>query len=157
MFRDHEARRQLIRRRAARYTERMKQATPPILGMWSVAEIDAAATLGSARPELAFTAEGHLSGSGGVNRIAGSYRYDRGTLEIGSPVSSALASTKMAGPPEAMNQEDRFVRSLDRKLSVTAQDDGSLLLQSSEHSLLLEPAPVDVVIVSRAAGPYANR
>ncbi|MCC5808377.1 MAG: META domain-containing protein [Opitutales bacterium] len=59
-------------------------------------------------PELRFGDEpGHLSGSSGVNRVTGPYTMEGSQLTFGE-----LATTRMGGPPEAMEFESRYLESL---------------------------------------------
>ena len=51
--------------------------------------------------------DSRVSGSGGVNRLMGGYTLDGASLTF-----SQLASTMMAGPPEAMQQEQAIVAAL---------------------------------------------
>lgn len=58
---------------------------------------------------LVFVPDGHrVQGSGGCNRIAGTYREEGSTLTIGQ-----LASTRMACA-QGMDTESKFVAALDR-------------------------------------------
>ena len=86
----------------------------------------------AARPEVVFSEDGRLSGSGGVNRIFGPYQYERDILAAG-----LLASTMMAGPPDAMDQETLLLRILSAPLTVARHGDGELLLTSLDHILRL--------------------
>ena len=72
-------------------------------GAWTVQEIGGAAT-SEPRPELTFGPDGRLSGTTGVNRIMGQYEVKDGLLVVGDAVT-----TRMAGPPEAMAQEQRLL------------------------------------------------
>jgi heat shock protein HslJ len=64
---------------------------------------------GAEPPELKFDAEKKtVSGSTGINRLAGGYKLDENKLKIGN-----LAMTKMAGPEELMKQETEFVKALE--------------------------------------------
>jgi putative lipoprotein len=65
------------------------------------------AALDRVRSTITFGADGNVSGAGGVNRFFGGYRVVDDALEFGQ-----LASTLMAGPPEAMEQEQRFLAAL---------------------------------------------
>jgi putative lipoprotein len=56
------------------------------------------------RSTITFGPEGQVSGSGGVNRFFGSYGVSGDRVEFGQ-----LASTLMAGPEPAMEQEQRFL------------------------------------------------
>lgn len=51
--------------------------------------------------------DGRFAGSGGVNRLMGGYTVDGSVLTF-----SQVASTMMAGPPEAMQQEQAIVAAL---------------------------------------------
>jgi heat shock protein HslJ len=62
-----------------------------------VAAIDGTPTLASPVADLEFGTDGRVTGSATVNRLFGPYAIDGGTLTCGP-----LASTMMAGPPEAM-------------------------------------------------------
>jgi heat shock protein HslJ len=53
------------------------------------------------------TQDSRVAGSGGVNRLMGGYTLDGGSLTF-----SQMASTMMAGPPEAMQQEQAIVAAL---------------------------------------------
>lgn len=58
--------------------------------------------------------QGQASGHGGVNRYGGTFALDgEGRIEAGP-----FASTRMAGPPEAMRQEREFLTLLGRALAV---------------------------------------
>lgn len=62
--------------------------------------------------ELTFSADGQVSGFGGVNQISGPFEMtpegnNRGKLRFG-----ALVSTRMAGPEKMMQQEKQYLDSL---------------------------------------------
>ena len=84
-------------------------------GNWVLAELDGAAVPnlgeGLAKPGLTIAEEGRLSGFAGVNRFAGV--LDTEALARGQFESSPLASTKMAGPPAAMEFEQRFLKAVE--------------------------------------------
>ena len=73
---------------------------------------------GRRRPSIEFTDEGRIAGTGGVNRITGSYTLTDDTLSIGP-----VASTMMAGPPEAMELERRVLLALGRGGKVSIDGD----------------------------------
>lgn len=56
---------------------------------------------------LLFAEGGRISGHGGVNRIGGRLTVEGGTLKV-----SPLMATRMAGSPEAMALETRYMRTL---------------------------------------------
>jgi heat shock protein HslJ len=73
------------------------------------------------RPSLVFDLEeSRVSGSGGVNRLTGTFVMGEGELRFGP-----LGSTRMAGPEHAMELEDRFIVALGRVTSFEL--DGSVL------------------------------
>jgi heat shock protein HslJ len=64
---------------------------------------------GAEPPSLKFDAEKEaVSGSTGVNRLMGTYEVDANKLRFGG-----LATTKRAGPPQLMEQEQEFVNALE--------------------------------------------
>ena len=98
---------------------------PLIDRAWTITTIDGApiaAAEGAPAPTLRF-ANDTVSGSGGVNRLSGSAKIGEGRVTIGP-----LLSTRMAGPPALMAQEDAIIRALDavRTWSIVG---GDLLLQ----------------------------
>ena len=78
--------------------------------------------------------ESRVSGSGGVNRLTGTFALSESELRFG-----ALATTRMAGPEHAMRLEERFVEALARvtsyeldgtTLTLLAEDEAVARLQS---------------------------
>jgi putative lipoprotein len=57
---------------------------------------------------IAFDADGQVSGDGGVNRYNGPFEVDGSAITIGP-----LATTKMAGDPDLMAQEQAFIKALE--------------------------------------------
>ena len=74
-------------------------------------------------PYLEFDAEGQVSGSGGVNRISGPVRADGDRVHLGP-----LATTRMAGPADAMDDEAALIDALESIASFRVDDDGLVLL-----------------------------
>jgi heat shock protein HslJ len=65
------------------------------------------------RPSLVLDLEeSRLAGSGGVNRLTGTFVMSESELRFGQ-----LATTRMAGPEQAMRLEERFVAALGRVTS----------------------------------------
>jgi putative lipoprotein len=90
------------------------RAVSPV-GSWALDEIDgveaAEAVPATAQPvTLTVGEDGQISGSSGVNRYAG--RIDPASWAGGSLSFGPLAVTRMAGPPEAMEFESRFLTRL---------------------------------------------
>jgi predicted 3-demethylubiquinone-9 3-methyltransferase (glyoxalase superfamily) len=84
---------------------------------WVVQEIDGVATV-APRPELAFGEDGRLSGTTGVNRVMGRWELAEGRLTVADP-----ATTRMAGPPDAMELETRLLALLGSPLALTQTGD----------------------------------
>lgn len=71
--------------------------------------------------------EARVTGSGGVNRLTGPFAMTGGELRFGR-----LATTRMAGPEEAMRREAQFLAALGRVTSYEL--DGRTLTLLSEDS-----------------------
>lgn len=73
---------------------------------WTVESIAGVPTT-EPRPQLSLGEDGSLTGTTGVNLIRGTYEAHDETINIGD-----AGMTRMAGPPEAMDQERRFLQAL---------------------------------------------
>ena len=74
---------------------------------WEVIEIGGEPLELERLPSMEFTDEGRVAGSTGVNRLMGSFELEGTNLKL-----SQLATTMMAGLPEAMKAEARLVQAL---------------------------------------------
>ena len=74
--------------------------------LWTLTRLNGQDVTGVKPPSLKFEG-GKLAIFGGVNQLTGSYGLIDGKAVIGD-----LASTKMAGPPELMDQEQAFAKAL---------------------------------------------
>ena len=83
---------------------------------------------GSARLRLM---SGRVSGSGGINRLTGAYQLEGARLTIGP-----VATTKMAGRPDQMEGEQRFLADLGR-VTRWSVDDGNLVLSDEATGTLI--------------------
>lgn len=104
--------------------EPARAAAKPLEGTWQLVELDGEPVppAGAVRaPHLVFDAEEtRVSGSGGCNRLAGSFELSGDELRFGP-----LAVTRMACADDVMRREDVFLRALG---SVTRHDlDGATL------------------------------
>jgi heat shock protein HslJ len=63
-------------------------------------------------PTLVFGTDGTVSGSGGVNQLNGPFESTADTIKIGP-----LASTKIGGEPELMEQEAQYIAALETAVS----------------------------------------
>ena len=100
---------------------------------WQVVSIDDAA-IAEPAPTLALDPGGTVSGTTGVNRYRGTYELAESLLELGP-----LITTRMAGPPDAMDVEGHFLAILGEPLAVR-WDYSTLVLESDAGHLRLEPA-----------------
>lgn len=83
-------------------------------------------------PELVLNGQdGRFAGSGGVNRLMGGYTLDGSSLTF-----SQVASTMMAGSPEAMQQEQAIVAGLGRVRAFSIAGDRLSLLDESGQPVL---------------------
>jgi heat shock protein HslJ len=78
---------------------------------------------------LEFGADGQVSGNAGVNTFSGTYEYDGNTLSLGP-----LATTRMAGPQELMEQETLYLAALQASVSWEVVN-GLLYLRDAEDAL----------------------
>jgi putative lipoprotein len=97
---------------------------------WKLTEVDGQPVLvsdGVREPSLVLQSqESRFAGSGGVNRLMGGYTLDGTSLTF-----SNAASTMMAGPPEAMAQEQVIVAALARVRGYTIAGDQLTLLDDA--------------------------
>lgn len=84
---------------------------------WVVEQLGGAATV-EPRPQLTFGDDGRVSGSTGVNRLMGRYEVTDGMLVVAD-----AATTRMAGPPAAMEQEQRLLALLGTPQAFVVTDD----------------------------------
>jgi heat shock protein HslJ len=94
-------------------------AADPLAGAWVVVAVGGTPVPeGGDPPTLVFDGDGRVSGSGGVNRLAGPYAVADGVLTAGP-----LMTTRMAGPPEWNDVEVRLLAALERPMPVAADGD----------------------------------
>src|SRR5215218_813087 len=92
----------------------------PLVGTdWQATELDGRPLPQQVRPSLRFGDDGRLSGSAGVNRITGAYQLGDGVIDFGQ-----LATTLMAGPPEATAIERRVLSVLQGRRPFHLDGDG---------------------------------
>ena len=85
-------------------------------------------------PSLTIAEDGRVTGFSGVNRYAGT--TDPAALREGKLALTPLASTRMAGPPAAMDLERRFLAAFEQAKSCRI-DGGALLLAAVDGKELL--------------------
>jgi heat shock protein HslJ len=78
-----------------------------------------------------FGADGSLSGNASVNQYSTTYTVSGETMSVGG----AIVTTKMAGPPEAMEQETAYLAALPLTATYTIEGD-ELWLRNEEGAAL---------------------
>jgi len=114
--------------------------TDLLLGEWTLTTIgstDIARQIspGGKVPSLTFTADGKITGTGGINRLMGS--FDPAASASGNLTLGRMASTLMAGEPGAMQLENQFLAALGKVDSFTflPRSNGLFLKQGKETLL----------------------
>ena len=110
---------------------------PTVLeGSWKLETLNGAAA-DPAVPSALQMDEGKASGNAGINQFNGSYSAPSdGVLTFGP-----LASTQMAGPDNAMQQETAFLKALADTKKFTTEDGALVLMDDNETRLaVLKPA-----------------
>jgi heat shock protein HslJ len=112
-------------------------AAPGLVGTsWNCLTIGTTKVNGPHPPSLAFGTDGRASGFGGVNRYGGPWEMKDGALHFGD-----MSCTRMAGTPERMELETRYLAALARA-SVARLDGHVLTLGDATGPLLtFGPAP----------------
>lgn len=87
---------------------------------------------------LTIDADGAVSGNAGINQYSGS--VDTGDWPNGEIEFGPMAVTRMAGPPEAMALESRYLGALDAVRTFVVDADALTLLGESGESLLFQRA-----------------
>lgn len=103
------------------------------LGEWTVTSIAGAPVVEDSPAFLGFGADGSVYGDTSVNRLSGSWSVDEF-------FSGPMASTRMAGPPELMMQEQRMLDSLNAVRDARL-DGGELVLLTEGGDELMRLAP----------------
>mgnify|MGYP000119512927 CR=1 FL=1 len=99
---------------------------------WVVESIDGRGVVDNSRTTLTFDAQGQIAGRAGCNRYTGSYRLQGAQFSV-----HGVATTRMICVPALMDQESRFLRTLEAASTWRLQPDGSLLLSSPDGRKLL--------------------
>ncbi len=116
---------------AAAVASSVAQSGSPTWGgaPWRLEEVGGKAALGKGQATLSISPDGKASGSSGCNRFGATANLDGG-LRFGP-----LAATRMACPPELMDQERRLFHALEQVRSARVED-GRLLLLSESGAVL---------------------
>ncbi len=89
---------------------------------WLAVDIDGTAVADSVRSTVTFAAADKLVGHAGCNRFFGAWSIEDGHLRMGP-----FGATRMACPPEMLDQETRFLAALGA-VTKSEQREGELLL-----------------------------
>lgn len=114
-------------------SEAAQGSTTPV-GSWLLEDIRGGGVIDRVRTELTLGSDGRVSGSGGCNRIMGQGKLEGDSLTIGP-----LAGTRMACPPAVLEQEDRFLKTLEevKGWRVETEQQKLHLLDGSGETLLI--------------------
>jgi heat shock protein HslJ len=105
-----------------------------IVGEWVATNIKGLTLpAGSRPPTLRITPDGKVSGFAGVNRYGSSLDIER--LSLGEFAMAPAAATKLAGPPELMRVEMKFIEALSAAQRATVR--GNTLTLSDERATTL--------------------
>jgi putative lipoprotein len=100
----------------------------PLVGPeWVAEDIGGRGVADRVRSTLTFGADGRVAGSGGCNRIAGSYTLAGEAITFGQMISSMMAC-----PPAVGEQEQRFLQALGQAKRWRITPEGWLLLLDAE-------------------------
>jgi heat shock protein HslJ len=101
---------------------------------WVVQEVGGVVTT-EPKPQLAFGADGRVTGTTGVNRLMGEFEVRDGLLVVGNAVT-----TRMAGAPEAMQQEQRLLQVLSAQQAFVITGERLELGDGETLALLVRPS-----------------
>ena len=120
---------------------RMADIAAALVGRaFRVVEIDGVPALVEPVADLTFGDDGRVTGCATINRLFGPYSLSGDELVVGP-----LAGTMMAGPPEAMAQEQRLHTALSQPLTVTLSESGDWVELRGAAGAVLVLAPDDRV------------
>lgn len=94
---------------------------PELKGNWLVEDIGGRGVMDRAQSTVEFGEDGGVSGNTCVNRYAGKVDIDGNQLRFGP-----LATTRRAGPPAMMDQEQRFLKAMESTVSYELGEPGIL-------------------------------
>lgn len=93
------------------------------------------------QPELTFAGDGQIYGTGGVNRLRGTWSFADGTLTFGP-----MVTTLMAGTPEHMARERAVLDLFSGPLAVSHADGALVLTGPDGRQSRLVVAPPEAVL-----------
>jgi heat shock protein HslJ len=93
---------------------------------WTVTSLAGIPTVGPARPTLAFSADGRVSGNSGCNQYSGTYRTDGSSIRI-----TNIASTMMMCAGPGADVEALFLKGLNSATAWQRTGDGQLEISAA--------------------------
>jgi heat shock protein HslJ len=108
-----------------------------LIGAWTVESIGERPVIDKSPAYLEFAEDDRVSGNASCNRFTGGY-----TLSGAQLTFSQAASTRMMCPPALMEQEGRFLRSLE-KVAAVKFENGRLALLDSDGNLVFRASRRD--------------
>jgi heat shock protein HslJ len=109
-----------------------ESSSPAVQGEWLVSEIEGKRMVGETEVVLTFGPDGSFSADSGVNRLRASYTVDGAALQF-----SEMLATRMAGPPELMEQESRLMAALEAAQGSSVEGDRLRLMDGGGEVLLV--------------------
>lgn len=121
-----------------------------LAGEFTVERIEDRPVLDRSPASLTFDADGRVHGLASINRFTGTWTLDGDALTL-----SPLATTRMAGAPALMEQEQRLLDALGR-VGRADLSDGMLVLSSAEGVELVRASRVPAAVI-RGTAAYRER
>ena len=97
---------------------------------WKLEDLLGGGIIDRSNVTLTLGPDGQASGSGGCNRFFGSWSVKGSALTLGK-----IGSTMMACDPALMNQEGKFLRSLETATTYSFTPDGALVIATAQGPL----------------------
>jgi heat shock protein HslJ len=93
-----------------------------LAGTWQVEQVGDTIVAAEGAPTVEFAPDGRVRGTGGVNRFTGHIEVIGDDIQFGP-----LATTRMAGPPAAMEDERHLLAALSGRRTIVMSGDGLVL------------------------------
>jgi putative lipoprotein len=106
-------------------------------GRWLAEDIRGGGVIDNLQSVLEIAEDGAISGTGGCNRMAGKATISGETIAFG-----AIAATRMACAPAAMDQETKFFAALNDAKSWRIDEQGKLTLLDASGGALVILSPM---------------
>ena len=110
-----------------------EQAASKLLGSWLVEDINHRGVIDMAQTTVQFNDDGKVSGSICVNRYTGTATIEDDALRFGP-----LATTRRAGPPAMMDQEQKFLQAIESVAAYQFGEPGILYFLDGQHERIMK-------------------